>query len=172
MYKKLTAFASRLTLKFCTIVLSTICLATGIVAADQVPFKGHFVPHVYAVTPVDETHVRLEMHVDIQATHLGKAQGPAWAILDVTTFTYVGAATWVAANGDSITIIFEGQFLPTATDGILENIETIEVTGGTGRFEGATGHGVAGGLLDGETLLPLGKGAPFTGSISTPGSLK
>jgi hypothetical protein len=140
-------------------------------ATDQVPFKGDFIPIVVSTTPVDATHVRLEFDVHVQATHLGKARGPAWAILDVTTFAYVGGTTWVGANGDAIFSTFEGQFVPTSTPGVLENIETFEITGGTGRFEGAAGGGVAGGNLDAATLLPFGHGAPFVGTISSPGSL-
>jgi hypothetical protein len=141
-------------------------------AAGQVPFKGNFVPIILSTTPLDATNVRLEIDVHVQATQLGKARGPAWAILDVTTLAYVGGATWPGANGDAISITFEGQFVPTTTPGLLENIETFEITGGTGRFEGATGVGVAGGQLDAATLVPLGRGAPFVGTVSSPGSLK
>ena len=153
-------------------VLATLCLNASLRADEQVPFKGYFVPIVTSTTPLDATHVRLEIDVHVQSTQLGKARGPAWAILDVTTFTYVGAATWSAANGDAVSLTFEGQFVPTATPGILENIETFEIIGGTGRFAGATGGGVAGGQLDAATLVPLGRGAPFVGTVSSPGSLK
>jgi len=141
-------------------------------ATDQVPFKGNFVPIILSTTPLDATHVRLEIDVHVQATQLGKARGPAWAILDVTTLAYVGGATWAGANGDAISFTFEGQFVPTTTPGVLENIETFEITGGTGRFERATGGGIAAGQLDAATLLPLGRGAPFVGTVSSPGSLK
>jgi len=88
------------------------------------------------------------------------------------TSQYVGHTIWVAANGDSVSLTFEGQFVPTATAGVLQNVETFEVVGGTGRFEGATGAGVAAGLLDAATLAPLGATVPFVGTISSPGSLK
>ena len=153
-------------------VLATLCLSAPLRADEQVPFKGYFIPIVRSSTPVDDTHVRLEFDVQVQATQLGKAQGPAWAILDLTTFAYVGAANWAAANGDAVSITFEGQFLLTDTPGVLENVETFEINAGTGRFQGATGAGVAAGQLDAVTLLPLGKGAPFAGAISSPGSLK
>ena len=153
-------------------VLMALCWNAPLRAGNQVPFKGYFIPVVRSTTPVDATHVRLEFDVQVQATLLGNAQGPASAILDLTTFAYVGVANWIAPNGDAVSITFEGQFVPTVNPDVLENIETFEVTGGTGRFQGATGSGVAAGQLDAATLLPLGKGAPFVGTISSPGSLK
>ena len=36
----------------------------------------------------------------------------------------------------------------------------------------ATGAGVASGLLDAATLVPLNGAVPFVGTISSPGSLK
>jgi hypothetical protein len=140
-------------------------------AGEQVPFKGTFDPVVVSATPVDATHVLLDFDVHILATHLGKALGPASAILDLTTLEYVGEATWVAASGDSIIITFVGQFVPTNTPGLFDNVETFEIVGGTGRFEGASGACVAGGQFDFITQsapAPI----PFGGIISSPGSLK
>jgi hypothetical protein len=148
-----------------------LCSIVPLFANEQVPFKGNFNIVILSATPVDATHVRLAMDVHVQATQLGKARGPASAVLDVTTLAYTGQATWVAANGDAVSLTFDGQFVPTATPGVLENLETLEITGGTGRFEGATGEGVAGGLLDAATFLPLTT-APFIGSISSTGSIE
>jgi hypothetical protein len=153
------------------VTLVTLCLSALVRADEQVPFKGYFNPVVVSTTPIDETHVLLDFDVYIVATQLGKAQGPASAILDLTTFTYVGEATWAAANGDAISITFAGQFVPTDTAGLFDNVETIEVVGGTGRFEGATGSCAAGGQFDFITAsvpAPI----PFTGTISSPGSLR
>jgi hypothetical protein len=136
-----------------------------------VPFKGTFDPIVVSTTPVDATHVLLNFDVHVLATHLGKARGPGSAILDLTTLTYVGEATWAAASGDAIVITFEGQFVPTDTPGLFDNVETFEIVGGTGRFKGATGACVAGGMFDFITQsvpAPI----PFEGTVSSPGSLK
>src|SRR5262245_62311947 len=85
---------------------AALCLNAPMRAGEQVPFKGTFDPVVVSSTAVDNTHVLLEFDVHILATHLGKARGPASAILDVTTLTYVGEATWVAANGDGIILTY------------------------------------------------------------------
>jgi hypothetical protein len=156
--QKIESIKSTAKINLLTIGLSALSFNASVRATEQVSFKGHFIPIVHSSVPIDATHVRLEIEVQVQATQLGKAQGPAWALLDLTTFAYVAGANWAAANGDAVSITFEGQFLPTDT-------------GGTGRFEAATAAGVVGGFLDAGTLLPLGKGAPFVGTISSPGSL-
>ena len=152
-------------------VLATLCLSVSVRAGEQVPFKGTFNPITLSATQVDPTHVMFDFDVIVRATHLGNARGPAFAILDLTTFTYVGAATWAAANGDAIFITFAGQFVPTATPGLFDNVETFEVVGGTGRFEGATGTCIAGGQFNAITQSAPAP-VPFKGIISSPGSLK
>jgi len=127
---------------------ATLCLTAPVRAGEQVPFNGKFNPVILLVTPVDDSHVHLDLHVTARATHLGNAQGSASITLNVTDFTYVGHTTWAAANGDAVSFTFEGQFVPTATPGVLQNVETFEVVGGTGRFKGATGARVAAGFVD------------------------
>jgi len=147
--------------------------AADIHAGEQVPFKGNFDLTIASAPAIlDATHVQFQVAVNAWATQLGQAHGPGLVILDATDLSYVGEATWAAANGDAVVLTFEGQFVPTTMPGVLENIETFEITGGTGRFEGATGGGVAAGQLDAATLVPLGRGAPFMGTVSSPGSLK
>jgi hypothetical protein len=170
------AVTRRAALKKYAVGLALGCALLGLTvrvrAGDQVPFNGNFNPVILLATPVDESHVHLDLHVTARATHLGNAQGAASIILNVTDLTYVGHTIWVASNGDSVALTFEGQFVPTSTPGVLQNVETFEVVGGTGRFKGATGAGVASGLLDAATLVPLKGTVPFVGTISSPGSLK
>src|SRR5205823_254336 len=128
--------------------LAALCLNAPIRADEQVPFKGTFNPIILSATQFDATHVLFDVDVIVRATHMGKARGPAYFILDLNTFTYVGKAAWAAANGDEIFITFAGQFVPTGTPGLFDNVETFEVVGGTGRFEAATGACTAGGQFD------------------------
>jgi hypothetical protein len=118
----------------------------------------------------DSTHIQFNVDVIIRATPLGNAKGPAVFILDETTLTYTGYTTWYTENGDSVSLTFAGTFVPTSTTsttGIYDNVETFKVVGGTGRFAGATGAGVAGGQFDfdtGTAPAPI----PFAGTISLP----
>ena len=53
-----------------------------------------------------------------------------------------GAAVITTANGDKIFGTFTFLGLPTPMPGLLAIAGGVTVTGGTGRFEGATGYGV------------------------------
>src|SRR5215813_4018570 len=87
-----------------------LCLTTPLRAGEQVPFNGNFNPVILLATPIDDAHVHLDLHVTARATHMGNAQGAASITLNVTDFTYVGHTIWVASNGDSVALTFEGQF--------------------------------------------------------------
>lgn len=165
------AFKSKLLSFWAVTALAVFCSTTPICAKDQVPFKGQFTPAILSSSPADQTHMRFELELEAKATHLGGLSGSAFFVLDVTTFTYVGESIWTAPNGDLVFFTFAGSFVPSSTPGILENEQVFEVVGGTGRFENATGSGVAAGQVDEATLAPLAP-APFVGSISSPGSLK
>jgi hypothetical protein len=61
------------------------------------------------------------------------------ALIDFVAGTGLGHAIFVAANGDRLFSTGSGQATPTAEPGELSINETSTITGGTGRFEGATG---------------------------------
>ena len=85
------------------------------------------------------------------ATHLGAYTGTGEFYQDVCNpriLHTLAAFTWFAANGDELADTFEGYLTPTGTPGVFDNHETTDVTGGTGRFTGATGHWEAGGQID------------------------
>jgi len=58
--------------------------------------------------------------------------------INLPTRHSMGAATFTAANGDTLTATVEGQATPTSP-GMLSIVEVYSITGGTGRFAGATG---------------------------------
>ncbi|MEP6686583.1 MAG: hypothetical protein ABJB22_07395, partial [Verrucomicrobiota bacterium] len=71
----------------------------------------------------------------------------------------------IAANGDSISGPFFGQLIPTATPGVFDNTETAIITGGTGRFAGASGMITLHGQINFNTLTFV---LPWEGTISKP----
>ena len=97
---------------FALALLATLCLSAPLRADDQVPFKGAFNLIILSATQVDPTPVRLDIAVTVIASQLGKAHGPAFATLDLTDLSYVGGATWAAANRDAVSLTFAGQFIP------------------------------------------------------------
>jgi hypothetical protein len=140
---------------------------TPVVAGEMVPFNGTVSGHVISITPLDECHIVADVVNGGNATQLGRFTGTAQFTLNVCDLSYIGFYEFTAANGDSISGPFFGQLTPTPTPGVFDNDETAFITGGTGRFAGATGTFYLGGQID----LNTGTFAlPWHGTISTVGS--
>ncbi len=73
-----------------------------------------------------------------QATPYGKFALVADFTVNLATERSVGTLTLTARNGDVITASFTGQS-SAAAPGIIAIVENATITGGTGRFAGATG---------------------------------
>ena len=95
---------------------------------------------------------------------------------NVFTFAVEGEQIFTAANGDTLTAHFEGQLVPNVVDGVLVSVGgalPVTITGGTGRFAGATGN-----YTFTITAVPLADGSGFAstatmeGVISSVGSLQ
>jgi hypothetical protein len=71
------------------------------------------------------------------ATHLGRFTLTSDFIVDPATVTASGTAIWTAANGDEIFTTHTGEGVVTFP--LLDTMETHTITGGTGRFAGASG---------------------------------
>jgi hypothetical protein len=97
-----------------------------------------------------------------KATHLGKFTLDIEASLNYQTKAAVGSYEFTAANGDTLTAAFTGQSSPTATPGVIYIEEIATITGGTGRFAGASGSFVCERLLNAATLASTGS---FEGTI-------
>jgi hypothetical protein len=136
-------------------------------ARDQVPFRGVVSGQVISITPLDECNQLTEAVNGGNATHLGRFTGTAQFVLDVCDLTYVGSYVFTAANGDTISGPFIGSFTPTDVQGVFDNTESAFITGGTGRFTGATGTFNLGGQVN----LDTGTFSfPWEGTISSVGS--
>ena len=93
--------------------------------------------------------------------------------VDLFTITAPGCnaevrrSTLTAANGDTVYGAFTGKGTPTPVPGVISVVETMTITGGTGRFNGATGGFICQRLLSQVTGKTTGS---FSGTISSPGS--
>lgn len=101
------------------------------------------------------------------ASHLGTVTGSGTdCITPTSAYTYAfsnGKLTLIAANGDELRANYSGALTPSATPPIYVVNGTYQITGGTGRFSGASGTGAVGGL----TNLQTGQGTlDLKGSIS------
>jgi hypothetical protein len=73
------------------------------------------------------------------ATHLGKYTLEGDFTVNTSTLAGAGTLTFTAANGDVLTATVVAQATPTPGFTGATVVETATITGGTGRFAGATG---------------------------------
>ena len=99
------------------------------------------------------------------ASQLGRFSVRYAVDVNLVTIAGIGSAQFVAANGDSIYANGTGQATETGTPGVFSIVENYTITGGTGRFAGASGTitldrvvdtntGATSGTISGTILLP------------------
>jgi hypothetical protein len=142
-------------------VLVVVAFARPVAAGEQVPFKGSFDGEV-TVTPLDPPFVSVDVDAMGNATHLGLFTLDIPHVVNRSNRTAVGTYEFTAANGDTLTADFTGIAVPIAP-GVLYIEETATITGGTGRFAGATGSFSSERLYDTITGTTVGS---FEGTIS------
>jgi hypothetical protein len=148
-----------------------VCLPAQ--AGEQVPLKGYFIPVATPAGPQPgcsgPNEVMFSIQATGQATQLGHFTGGSTTCLNVATLCYTGTFCWFSPDGrDSICGDFTGCFVPTGAPCAATNEESFTITGGSGRFEGATGGGSVGGQVNICTFGP--SVVPFTGTVSRPHS--
>jgi hypothetical protein len=134
---------------------------TGLAAADKaVPFRG-------TLQQVESQDVHFpilfaEASASGNATHLGRYTMSSEFQVNLLTLAGSGFAEFIAANGDTLFTAVTGQASPTANPDALSIVETFTITGGTGRFAGATGSFTGERLLNTVTNISFGS---FDGAI-------
>lgn len=100
-----------------------------------------------------------------EATQLGRYAVSYQVEVNILTSSGIASAHLVAANGDSLFAEGLGQATGTGTPNVVTIVEMYTVTGGTGRFAGASGSftvervlnqatGVTSGTFNGYIVLP------------------
>jgi hypothetical protein len=155
---------------FAVAALAVLCLASHVAAGEPVPFKGDLEGDV-TVTPLPPPAPPFMVAADVEATgnatQLGQFTLDIPHVVNRANRTAVGTYEFTAANGDMLFADFTGTARPTDTPGVLYIEETATITGGTGRFAGATGSFTCERLFD--TIAGTTTGS-FDGTISSPGS--
>ena len=152
--------------------LALLPLANPALAADQVPFQGKEVGAVISdVLPFAFPFAFDGMTAVGEATLIGHYTLSGDLVANVILGTAVGTFTMTAANGDMLFLDAAGGVVRTDPTKIFWNYT---VTGGTGRFEGATGSFTAHIQLAAVvgSISPNAYVAEIDGSISTPGANK
>ena len=125
----------------------------------ELPFKGDL-EGTQSVTLLDPPFGQVAGQATGNGTHLGKFAVQFPHIVNFATSTGVGTYTFTAADGDTLTANFTGQAQPGPITSIVE--EAV-ITGGTGRFAGATGSFTVRRLFDRNAGTTTGS---FTGTLS------
>ena len=120
--------------------------------------------------PVSHRLCQCMSRFTVDASHLGRFTLDSLHVVNFDDFTGAGTAEITAANGDKLTTNMTGVAMPQDTPGVFYIVETFTVTGGTGRFAGATGefvverwsfpsgptNGTTSGSFEGTLSLPRG----------------
>jgi len=120
-------------------------------AAPVRPFQATFTIHNVSQTFPDPLHILEQQAGSGNATHLGLSGFSDSQSVDLSTFPTTGCAlvtnsgTLTAANGDELFFTQNGTVC-LQQDGTLPGHFALTLTGGTGRFQGATGSGTVDGV--------------------------
>ena len=129
---------------------------TAAIRGSQLPFKGDL--HAIEVAEGDLHHLTGTGN----GTHLGRFGYAATITVDESTGDGAGTVAWTAANGDEVFAKTAGSIVDQSESGITIQ-ETQTITGGTGRFNGASGAILLMRTLDFATGNTAGS---YTGTLS------
>jgi hypothetical protein len=116
-------------------------LALPCFAGDQVPFKGN-ASLMSKIEGLCAGGVLFSVSGGGYVTQLGAMTVSETVCMNPNTLTFTGDFTLAAANGDTVSArIYTGQGTPTAVANVVSVLGFWRITGGTGRFAGATGSG-------------------------------
>jgi hypothetical protein len=155
-----------------TLALGALALnAPTIRAGSQVPFRLTWAADI-TISPLAPPFVAVFGLGAGQALHLGAMAAQSISeTVNLATGEGMAAYRFTAANGDDVLVTFVFVAIPSGP--ATYDIQGVwQVTGGTGRFDGATGGGTYTGLV--EFSGPVNAVGHFEaeGTISSPGSLK
>lgn len=145
-----------------TLTVAAMCVVIVLVpqqagAASLVPFHAR-VAETFMAAPCAPTPSLCVTNTGSgQATHLGNIRESTVTVLNLASKPGPGCTTdghaetrtttFVAANGDQITLEASGYSCPTG-ETTLTAVDAYVVTGGTGRFSGASGSGTINSMID------------------------
>jgi len=106
-------------------------------AAASVPFQGRADLVITGAEDLTPTSRRLTASATGQATHLGRFTRTETIVVNLANGTFTGTLVFTAANGDRLSADIAGSFTSPAGDSAAG---TYMFTGGTGRFQNASGR--------------------------------
>jgi len=121
------------------VAMTSIALALPAGAGSQVPFKGADVGTFSLPGACSDGSLQVVIEGSGTATHLGRYRYEANECFNPVTGAFSGEPTVTAANGDQLFGTYSGQVSSTSDPNVITYEEQLTVSGGTGRFAGATG---------------------------------
>jgi hypothetical protein len=115
--------------------LAILGLALPVSAGKPLPFRATADEVVTDVTLLGPDLVQFTVDATGEATYLGEFTSTATIVLDLANGTATETRVLIAANGDQL--YAEGEFAFTSATTVEG---TITITGGTGRFQNASGE--------------------------------
>ena len=143
-----------------TAVLLTVALAGPAAAGKPVPFHGSI--QGIEIADVQFPRLFVDGSGSGRATHLGRFTVTYEVVVDLLAHETFGSYLFTAANGDSLATDITGLGTPTENPDVRSIVEVHTITGGTGRFAGATGSFIKTSLLNLVTGVTSGS---FSGTI-------
>ena len=142
--------------------IATLAVGSTVLAAERRPMTGGF---TIGVVPVEQRCGPNALTIGFSgaglATHLGRMTGTGsncteFSLAGSAVGIWDGIATYVAADGSSLTMSYEGsQGAPVA--GVAQAMTVNTVESGTGRFAGAEGSWTDTGTIDFSTGVYVGE---------------
>src|SRR5690349_7846939 len=150
-------------------LILTAALAGTAAAQNLVPFKGSMQGREIDTPQGGPPPTTLLADGSVRgiATQVGQFSLTYRLTVNLADGTATGSAQLIAANGDSMSTTIVGSSEPSGTPGVLSITEINTITGGTGRFAGATGSFTTVRLVNEATGLTSGS---FHGTITSPGA--
>ena len=163
-----TILRSRINLPMAALIL-TVALAIPVAAQQLVPFNGAMQGREIDTPQGGPPPTTLLADGSVRgiATLVGQFSLTYTLTVNLANGTATGSAHLIAANGNSIFTTIVGSSQPSGTPGVLSITEVNTVTGGTGRFAGATGSFITERLVNAATGFTSGS---FHGMITPPGA--
>lgn len=167
---RVTGITSLKTLAWILVIAAALGSPAQALAGERVPFEGSD-SGTFAFDPFAcSAGLQVLVTGAGTATHIGKYTYRSTECFDPATGEVTaGSFRLTAANGDTIAGTFSGRALPSASPNVVILEHTALVTGGTGRFAGATGQLVFAGEAD---LASARYHQTLGGTIASPGSTK
>jgi hypothetical protein len=142
-------------------------MTRGVGTDGQVPFHACF--QGSETDTVDFPNLTVDGTATGVAAHLGRFTMHWHDEVNLLTAAGFGFVELVAANGDTLFGDSDGQANPTDDPDILLIVGAVNITGGTGRFEGAAGALTISRLLNSTTGKTSGV---IEGTVASPGAAR